>query len=265
MKQDTAKAKQLAKDAGLPPGTKVSIAFNTGGGHEGWVQAVAGEIGDVLGWKVDIKPGPFKELLKAESDPKASGLFRAAWSADYPTSWNFLCPLLCTQPADNPGDNRGRYSNPQFDSLLAQGQAEPDAAKRADLYKQAEKIAIGQDLALIPLWYRTQYRAFDSRSSSGSTWTSSRTRRWRPSGSSRPVRESAGSSLGATRPILYRGGPRRSVSTPQAGHSVQGVIDTGSRRRWAEGAEVRRSPVAADGAGVLRRDAHLVQRALPVR
>ncbi len=28
--------------------------------------------------------------------------------------------------------------------------------------KQAEKIAIGDDMALIPLWYRTQYRAFDS-------------------------------------------------------------------------------------------------------
>ncbi len=32
-------------------------AFNTGGGHEGWVQAVAGELSDVLGWKVDIKSG----------------------------------------------------------------------------------------------------------------------------------------------------------------------------------------------------------------
>ncbi len=163
VKQDPTKAKQLAKDAGLPPGSKVSIAFNTGGGHEGWVQAVAGELGDVLGWKVDIKPGPFKELLKGESDPKASGLFRAAWSADYPTSWNFLYPLLGTQPADNPGDNRGRYSNKTFDDLLAKGQAEPDAAKRADDYKQAEKVAIGDDLALIPLWYRTQFRAFDSK------------------------------------------------------------------------------------------------------
>jgi oligopeptide transport system substrate-binding protein len=30
-------------------------------------------------------------------------------------------------------------------------------------YKQAEQISIGQDLALIPLWYRTQYRAFNSK------------------------------------------------------------------------------------------------------
>jgi oligopeptide transport system substrate-binding protein len=163
VKQDPTKAKALAKAAGVGPGTKVNLAFNTGGGHEGWIQAVAGELSTVLGWKVNIEPGPFKELLQKESDPKAGGLYRAAWSADYPTSWDFLEPLLGTQPAGNPGDNRGFYSNPKVDALLAAGQAETDSAKRADDYKQAEKIAIGQDLALIPLWYRTQYRAFDNK------------------------------------------------------------------------------------------------------
>ena len=102
VKQDPAKAKDLAKAAGFGPGTKVNISFNTGAGHEGWVQAVAGELSTVLGWKVNIQPGPFKELLQKESDPKASGLYRAAWSADYPTSWDFIEPLLGTQPATTP-------------------------------------------------------------------------------------------------------------------------------------------------------------------
>ncbi len=163
VKQDPAKAKALAKAAGVGPGTKVNLAFNTGAGHEGWIQAVAGELSTVLGWKVNIEPGPFKELLQKESDPKAGGLYRAAWSADYPTAWDFLEPLIGTQPAGNPGDNRGFYSNLKVDQLLAAGQAETDPVKRADDYKQAERIAIGQDLALIPLWYRTQYRAFSSK------------------------------------------------------------------------------------------------------
>ena len=115
----------------------------------------------VLGWKVNIVPLPFKTLLKNENDPNATGLFRPAWGADYPTSWDFLGPLLGTQPANNPGQNSGRYSNPQFDKLLAEGQAETDATKRAADYRAAEKLAIGQDLALIPLWYRTQYRVFN--------------------------------------------------------------------------------------------------------
>jgi oligopeptide transport system substrate-binding protein len=157
VKQDTKKAQALAKEAKLPAGTKVNLAFNTGSGQEGWVQAVAGELEDVLGWKVNIQPEPFKTLLKNMSDPKATGLFRSNWGADYPTAWDFLAPNLQTQPANNPGNNSGRYSNKQFDQLLNKGQAQPDAAKRADDYKAAERIAIGQDLALIPLWYYTQY------------------------------------------------------------------------------------------------------------
>ncbi len=33
---------------------------------------------------------------------------------------------------------------------------------RAAHYRRAEQIAIGQDLALIPLWYRTEYPAFNA-------------------------------------------------------------------------------------------------------
>ena len=162
VKQDPAKAKALALKAGLPPGSKVNLAYSTGGGGEAWIQAIAGQLSDVLGWKVNLSPQQPKELFANEAAPSASGLFRDNWIADYPTSWNFLAPLLGSQPADNPGDNRGRYSNPKVDKLLADGLAEPDATKRAADYRAAEKIAIGQDLALIPLWYRTQYRAFDA-------------------------------------------------------------------------------------------------------
>ncbi|MCW2548500.1 MAG: ABC-type transporter, periplasmic subunit, partial [Mycobacterium sp.] len=161
VKQDTAKAKQLAKEAGLPPGTKVNLAFNTGSGQEGWIQAVAGELDDVLGWKVNIQPEPFKTLLANMNDAKATGLFRSNWAADYPTAWDVLQPNLGTQPPNNPGNNSGRYSNTQVDQLLASGQAQTDPVKRADDYKQAERIAIGQDLALIPLWYYTQYSVFN--------------------------------------------------------------------------------------------------------
>ncbi len=159
--QDKEKAQTLAKEAGLPPGSKVNLAYNTGFGQEGWIQAVAGMLTDVLGWDVNVIPTPAKDLAANAVKPNASGLVRESWGADYPSAYNFLSPLLGTQPADNRGDNRSRYSNKVVDQLLAEGQAEPDATKRADFYKQAEKVAIGQDLALIPIWYRTQYRVFN--------------------------------------------------------------------------------------------------------
>ncbi|MER5635587.1 ABC transporter substrate-binding protein [Kitasatospora sp. NPDC002227] len=165
VKQDKDKAKQLAAQAGLTPGTKLYFGYNTGGGHDPWVQAVAAQLGDVLGLDVHIDGIPFKQLLDKEKTPDATGIYRAAWGADYPTPGNFLNPLLATSSIDEDqtthkvqGDNRGRYSNPAFDALLHQATGTKDLAARTKLYQQAEKIAIGDDLALIPLWNRSQQR-----------------------------------------------------------------------------------------------------------
>jgi oligopeptide transport system substrate-binding protein len=160
-KTDIGRAKALARTGGIPPGTKISLAFNTGGGHEAWVQAVAQQLRDNLGLVVDIQPSPFAELLKKEKADNASGLFRAGWTADYPSAENFLFPLLSKNSLP-PGDNRGRYVNERFDDLLVQARKAATEPARANLIKEAEKIAIGDDLALIPLWYRSQYRVFDS-------------------------------------------------------------------------------------------------------
>ncbi len=163
VKQDVTKAKALALQAGLPPGTKVNLEYWTGAGLDGWSQAIAGELKDELGWKVNIQALPFKTVLQNMNDPASTGLFTSIWGADYPTSWAILYPLLATEPADNPGANSGRYSNKKVDALLAAGQAESDVAKRVADYRQAEQVAIGQDLAVIPLWYTTEYRVFSTK------------------------------------------------------------------------------------------------------
>ena len=165
-KPDIPRAKQLAASAGLAPGTKVNLGFNTGGGHEAWVQAVKQQLETNLGLKVDLQPAPFKELLQKEAKPDASGLFRAAWTADYPSAENFLFPLLAKASLP-PGDNRGRYVNQAFEDSLAAARSATDDAGRVTNIKAAEKQAIGNDMALIPLWYRSQYRVFDSSKWSG--------------------------------------------------------------------------------------------------
>jgi oligopeptide transport system substrate-binding protein len=163
VKQDKAKAKALAAEAGLKPGSTLDIAYNTGSGHEEWVQAVAGQLKDVLGLNVKTIGKPFAELLADQQKPNATGAYRFAWGADYPTPDNYLYPLLDTKSINKDasgkvtGDNRGRYSNPAFDALLAKARGTKDDAARNLLYKQAEKIAM-DDVALIPLWDRTQLR-----------------------------------------------------------------------------------------------------------
>ncbi len=169
---DVAQAKELATKAGLTPGTKVYFGYNTGFGHEAWTQVVAAQLKANLDLDVQLEGLPFPELLAKEKTSTATGIFRAAWGADYPTPDNYLFPLL-SKNSINPdaknlvqGDNRGRYDNPAFEALLVKERAAKTTEERAPIIKEAEKIAIGDDLALIPLWYRSQYRVWDS-----SKWT----------------------------------------------------------------------------------------------
>jgi oligopeptide transport system substrate-binding protein len=164
-KYDPEQAKKLAQEAGLTPGTELKFQFNAGAGHEEWTAAVKQQIEKTLGLKVVYGGVPFKDMLKNEQASGASGIFRAAWGADYPTAGNFLQPLLSTKAIGTTdpsqpvvGDNRGRYSNKQFDDLLDKAAATKDEGERNKIYKQAEQIAIGDDLALIPMFARQQFR-----------------------------------------------------------------------------------------------------------
>ncbi|MCF3102703.1 ABC transporter substrate-binding protein [Streptomyces roseoverticillatus] len=169
VKQDKAKAKEYAEKAGLKSGDTLDFGYNTGAGHEEWVQAVAKQVEDVLGLKVKLNGLPFKEALERQQVKGTEGIWRQAWSADYPTADNFFSPLLSTNGI-NPdasgkalGDNRGRYSNPKFDELLVKARQTKDAAERAKIYNEAEKLAIDEDQAVIPTWKRTQYRLVNSK------------------------------------------------------------------------------------------------------
>ncbi|MFI9099502.1 ABC transporter substrate-binding protein [Streptomyces fildesensis] len=172
IKQDKDKAKSLAAEAGLKPGDELHIGFNTGGGHEEWVQAVVQQIKDVLGLNVKMDAKPFKELLAAQQAPGATGAYRFAWGADYPTPDNFLFPLLDSKSINKDasgkvqGDNRGRYNNPAFDALVEKARSTKDSAARNEVYKQAEKLAM-DDQALIPLWNRTQFRLVNTKKFTG--------------------------------------------------------------------------------------------------
>lgn len=165
---DLDKAKKLAKEAGLTKGTELNFQFNTDAGHEEWAAAVKQQLEKNLGLKVTMSGVEFKDMLDNEQQPGSTGIYRAAWGADYPTPGNFLGPLLSTASigasADQPvvGDNRGRYSNKEFDDLLDNARKSTDEAERTKDYQKAEKIAIGDDLALIPLWNRTQHRLANS-------------------------------------------------------------------------------------------------------
>jgi len=115
-------------------------------------QALAGELRKV-GFTVELNPREtttFKQMLKTGD----FDLFYYSWWADYPDAENFLAPLFLTS-ADRGGGNPTGYSNPEVDRLIHEAQREPDASKRAALYKRIQDIVIA-DCPRVWLWHRRE-------------------------------------------------------------------------------------------------------------
>lgn len=141
-------------DSGSDGGTGSSsdnvftIAYNADGGHQTWVDATANSISNALGITAKGDPYPdFATLLDAR-DAATVGPYRAGWQADYPGLYNFLAPLY----ASTAGSNDGKYNNPEFDALLAEGISETDTDAANEIFQEAQTVLF-TDLPAIPLWY----------------------------------------------------------------------------------------------------------------
>lgn len=151
-----AEAKALMEAAGYTPENplKLQLRYNTNDNH----QRIAVAISDM--WK---QIGAEVELFNAETavhyDALRAGDFqvgRAGWLLDYSDASNTLDLLKTGTMQDgamNWGNNYGRYSNPEFDSLLEQAATEQDLTKRAELLHQAEALAMDEFAAIPIYWY----------------------------------------------------------------------------------------------------------------
>lgn len=156
---DVAKARQEAGLAGLGTGTKLTLvvrATSAGNLSTKTVEAVQRQLESVLGWDVTVRTIQLTEYSKftaAMIGSGATGMGRTAWIGDYPSAYNFLHGLIGVEQTSRLSD----WRNLQFDHLLSQAVGTRDEAARNQLLQQAEKVAL-DDLALIPLWNRTEVR-----------------------------------------------------------------------------------------------------------
>ncbi|WEK62631.1 MAG: ABC transporter substrate-binding protein [Candidatus Microbacterium colombiense] len=145
------KAKELwaEADAISPWEGEFKIAYNADGGHDAWVDAVSNSIKNTLGIEASGDPYPtFQDLRTKINDSSITTAARSGWQADYPGLYNFLGPLYAT----GAGSNDGKYSNPEFDDLIAAGISNPDPAAQLEDFTKAQEVLF-QDLPAIPLWY----------------------------------------------------------------------------------------------------------------
>jgi peptide/nickel transport system substrate-binding protein/oligopeptide transport system substrate-binding protein len=82
-------------------------------------------------------------------------VFLRAWLADVPDPENFLAKLFHSA---SPWNYMG-YANPAVDALLERARAEPDMARRVEVYRRAEEMIV-EDAPVIPVSHQTYERLF---------------------------------------------------------------------------------------------------------
>ncbi|KOS62598.1 peptide ABC transporter substrate-binding protein [Lysinibacillus agricola] len=139
------------KELGIkdPKDIKINVSFNTSEAHaaiaqyiqEGWTKNLGITVGlDNSEWQV------YLEKLN-QLDYQAG---RMGWVGDYNDAYTFL---EMYDTAAN-GNNDTGWENAEYKKLLVQSNKETDPAKRLELLKQAEKIAVSE-LPVAPIYYYT--------------------------------------------------------------------------------------------------------------
>ncbi len=111
-------------------------------------------------WKqIGVEIELFQRRNAVHYDALRAGDFqvgRAGWLMDYSDDSNSLDLLKTGVTQDgqvNWGNNYGRYSNAEFDKLMAQASTELDLVKRSALLHQAEALAMDEFAAIPIYWY----------------------------------------------------------------------------------------------------------------
>jgi oligopeptide transport system substrate-binding protein len=153
-----AEAKRLLEEAGFGPSKPLKFQFiHRSTGDNPKVAPVAQQ-----NW-AEIAPWVQPEIVRQETSSLYARLRQTdfevgdgAWLADYNDPNNYLFLL----DSNTGQQNYGKYSNPEYDALLAQSNFELDLQKRAELMAQAEKMML-EDFPITPMWVQVTQNLVD--------------------------------------------------------------------------------------------------------
>ncbi|MFI9503918.1 ABC transporter substrate-binding protein [Nocardia sp. NPDC052566] len=154
-----AEAKKLwaQADAISPWSGRYEIAYNSDGGHQAWVEAVANSVKNTLGIEAVGYPYPTFKNIRDEINAKTiNKAFRYGWQGDYPTMLQFLT----SQYYSFSETNNVNYNSPEFDGLLNAALAAPTLEESYKIVAKAQALLL-KDMADIPLF---DYQAAAGRS-----------------------------------------------------------------------------------------------------
>lgn len=137
------------QELGLTEFPEITLLYNTSDGHKALAEAHVDMWRKALGIEVSLANqewGTFLETRKAGQYDIA----RAGWGADFNHPINFTYDLIHSKS----GNNDGKYNNPAVDALL-DGALTASPAEAMTKLAEAEKIAMGDDMAVLPTYYYT--------------------------------------------------------------------------------------------------------------
>ncbi|WP_228790212.1 peptide ABC transporter substrate-binding protein [Nocardia puris] len=134
-------------DAISPWSGRYELAYNSDGGHQAWVEAVANSVKNTLGIDAIAVPYPTFKAIRDEVTAETIGkAFRYGWQGDYPSMLQFLT----SQYYSFSETNNVNYNNPEFDRLLDQALAAATPEESYRIIAQAQALLI-RDMADIPV------------------------------------------------------------------------------------------------------------------
>ncbi|MGX1779077.1 peptide ABC transporter substrate-binding protein [Nocardia brasiliensis] len=144
---DEAKKLWAQADAMSPWSGRFEIAYNSDGGHQAWIEAVANSIKNTLGIDSIATPYPTFKNIRDEVNAKTiNKAFRYGWQGDYPTMLQFLTSQYYSYSETNNVD----WKVPEFDKLLDAALAAPTQEESYKIVAQAQTMMLSQ-MADIPV------------------------------------------------------------------------------------------------------------------
>jgi len=152
-------ARQLLADAGFPGGKgfpRLALLYNTSDAHARIAQVIQQMCHDSLGIEIELVNMEWKVYLAATLDGKYD-IARAGWIGDYVDPNTFLDMWVT-----GGGNNRAKWSNPEYDRLIEQASVTLEPEARLELFQRAEAILMDQ-VPIMPIYfYRSKSLVQDS-------------------------------------------------------------------------------------------------------
>ena len=141
-KKDTAKAKQLLADAGLPNGFSVTMDFISASPYSEVAQAIQQDLAQA-GIKVSLAPGEQKQVI-TKTRARNHQMAILVWGSDY-FDPNSNAQAFCANPDDSDTSKlkiiawRSHFKDPELTKEAEDAAKELDAEKRIALYEKMQR------------------------------------------------------------------------------------------------------------------------------